>query len=162
MKKVIPVLEEQVSLIMTLGRVVYLFSSYGPPGPGERFAEHMVDKIPNMESDFRKTNDFEKLAEDLWYIRCVAAQYDKYVREFTKERHPDLSHIVNHGHSPAEGCDIKGEYTFNHCPYAGELGEFPTYGLRMADGEWKDPHEGWKDLYLYDEVKKLIPQNWLE
>ena len=162
MKKVIPVLEEQVSLIMTLGRVVYLFSSYGPPGPGERFAEYMVDKIPNMESDFRKTNDFERLAEDLWYIRCVAEQYDKYVREFTKVHHPDLAHVVNPGHSPASGCDGNGEYTFNNCPYASELGEFPSYGLRMADGEWKDPHEGWRELDTKGIVERLIPQNWLE
>jgi hypothetical protein len=32
----------------------------------------------------------------------------------------------------------------------------------MPDGRFVDPHEGWEDLDLQDEVKKLIPQNWLE
>jgi hypothetical protein len=161
----VPVLERQVSLIMTLGRVVYLFQSYGPPPPDDRFAEHMVDKIPDIESDFRKTNDFEKLEKDLWYIRCIAKQYDDFVREYTKQ----YDHLGEEafellpGHSIASGKDrmVEGEYTFHHCPYAGELGEFPSYGLRMADGEWKDPHEGWKDLDLYDGVMNLLNFDWL-
>jgi len=160
----VPVLERQVSLIMTLGRVVYLFSAYGPPPPEDRFAEHMEWHIPNMESDFRKTNDFEKLEADLWYIRCIARQYDDYVREYTKlYDHLDAEpHVLLPGHSLASGKDrmVDGEYTFNHCPYASELGEFPSYGLRMADGEWKDPHEGWKDLDLMDGVMKLLPLDW--
>jgi len=158
----IPVLEEQVSLIMTLGRVVYMFHACGPPVPNDRFAEHMEWHIPNMESDFRKTNDFEKLANDLWYIRCIAKQYDDYVREFTKVYGSDFAHIVNVGHSPASGKDMIGEYTFNNCPYASDLGEFPSYKLMLKSGKWKDPHEGWKELDLKDGVERLIPQNWLD
>jgi len=122
----------------------------------------MLWHIPNMESDFRKTNDFEKLAKDLWYIRCIAKQYDDFVREYTKQYDSDdeEAYELIPGHSFASGKDMKGEYTFNNCPYAGELGEFPSYGLRMADGEWRDPHEGWEKLDLYDGVLKLLPLDW--
>jgi len=161
----VPVLEEQVSLIMTLGRVVYLYSAYGPSPDEDRFATYMEVKIPGMESDFRKTNDFEVLAKDLWYIRCIAKQYDDYVREYTKTYDCDEAegYQCHPGHSPASGKDrmVDGEYTFNHCPYAGELSEFPSFGLRMADGERRDPHEGLEEDNLYDVVMKLIPLDWL-
>ena len=160
---IVPVLEEQVSLIMTLGRVVYMFQSYGPSPDEDRFADHMLWHIPNMESDFRKTNDFEKLAKDLWYIRCIAKQYDDFVREFTKVYgNGDFAHIVNIGHSACSGKDMEGEYTFNNCPYASGLGEFPSYNLRLKSGECKDPHEGWEELDLSDVLIRLIPPNWLE
>ena len=162
MDKFVPAREREVSLIMTLGRVVFLFKAYGPPGPGESFAKYMMTKIPNVESEFRNTDNLDKLEKDLWFIRCISKQYDEYVKEFTKVRHPDLAHIVNRGHSPASGCDGNGEYTFNNCPYAAELGEFPLYGLKMPDGRFVDPHEGWEDLDLEDEIMKLIPQIWLE
>jgi hypothetical protein len=152
MDKEIPVLEEQVSLIMTLGRMVYLFHSYGPSPKEDRFAEHMLWHIPNMESDFRKTNDFEKLKADLWYIRCIAERYSHYIRENFKSRDPNYRYPCLIGCSEAEGTDMEGEYTFLTYPYAEELSQF--FKLMLKDGKFKDPHEGFPPIE--PDISRLI------
>ena len=75
---------EEVSLIMALGRLEGMVSSYGPPGPDDIPAEVFAGVIANlvfkMEDNYRDSFDLVKLKKELWYVRSLSKSYQRYIR----------------------------------------------------------------------------------
>jgi hypothetical protein len=128
--------EEQVSLIMALGRVVYAARSYGPPAPDEHFADTAEKLISGTEESFRENQDFDNLKISLGLIKQLAEDYTKAL---------ELSHKTRNGIEPTcppgcyivKGLDIDGEYQVARNAYADSLTEFWQVRTKNKDGNWR-------------------------
>jgi len=145
---------EEVSLVMALGKLVGLVNSYGPPaddGIHEGFVNVFGQQAFEAEASFRKTSDFVKLKEDLWYARCFAKDFNKLLREGLPSEMREVDdgkHTV--GLSYGEGCNMEGEYTYLHSFLASEV----TWGWHhaTAKGSWTDLHLDWEPVSTLEDI----------
>jgi hypothetical protein len=140
---------EEVSLIMALGRLEGMVSSYGPPGPDDIPAEVFAGVIANlvfkMEDNYRDSFDLVKLKKELWYVRSLAKSYQRYIREFTlgiaKGVEVPGFHFIS-------GANMAGNYTCLGNDYAGDI----VWGWRVRSSSGvfarrgKDLHQGFEKV----------------
>ena len=135
-----------IPIIMALGRLSHMMSSYGPCHESEGFAISITDMIWEIETKFRRTNDLTQLEKDIWKVRTIAKDYRDLLEDTLCTR-DGSDPLCPTGHTVSHGSDMKGDYKVVRHPMADDM--MWVWEARVINGAkgWVEFPPKWKDIH---------------